>query len=263
MAARSLAVLILVLCLVSASLALPNEFNYHRAAPWANDDFAARAPPAPSKRFADFARAAAPSKRFEKRDIYGVPSKRHPGPSKRAEPTISKRYVARDANPTPDYHPGPSKRAPGPSAALHARDVPAPSRRYEARDVASTPSDGFSQRSPLEKRGIQEQSVVINVVSGNLHNSEELCPGRSSACPLLGKSGTLPLTGDIRDLDFECVDLKADLRSCGGCSSVFPEQFDCTQMAGAENVACVSGQCQASLCQAGYSLQDDHTCASS
>jgi len=263
MAARSLAALLLVLCLVSASLAFPNEFSQRRAAPWAVDEVAARAPrAAPSKRFADFARAATPSKRFEKREIYGAPSKRHPGPSKRAEPTVSKRYAARDAVPTPDRPSGPSKRAPSPSAALRARDVPAPSKRHEVRDAAPTPSGSFSQkRSPLEKRGIEEQGVIINVASGQFDNSEALCPGTSSACPLLGKSGTLPLTGNLHELNFECVDLNADLRSCGGCSSVFPEQFDCTKMVGAEGVACVSGQCQASTCQAGFTLQDDHTCA--
>ncbi|KAL7422349.1 hypothetical protein Q5752_002995 [Cryptotrichosporon argae] len=87
---------------------------------------------------------------------------------------------------------------------------------------------------------------------------DALCPGAASACKVPGIVGS-----------YECVDTQTELESCGGCTygsftdSSATKGVDCTKLAGVSSgsVTCVSGQCKAYACQAGYTLASDGTCA--
>jgi hypothetical protein len=61
-----------------------------------------------------------------------------------------------------------------------------------------------------------------------------LCPSNLIACPVAGPPGFFS--------DYECIDTRHDLQSCGGCSSMGMGQ-DCTAIRGAWNVGCESGHC--------------------
>jgi hypothetical protein len=55
-----------------------------------------------------------------------------------------------------------------------------------------------------------------------------------TACPVVGTYGAFS--------DYECIDTKYDLQSCGGCSSTGAGQ-DCTAIRGAWNVGCDASKC--------------------
>jgi hypothetical protein len=59
-----------------------------------------------------------------------------------------------------------------------------------------------------------------------------LCPSGLEACPLYGLIGG----------DYECIDTKVELESCGGCSSIGEGQ-DCAAIEGVWNVGCENGTC--------------------
>ncbi|KAI0307746.1 hypothetical protein B0F90DRAFT_1813155 [Multifurca ochricompacta] len=61
-----------------------------------------------------------------------------------------------------------------------------------------------------------------------------LCPNDLTACPIPGFHGL--------STDYECIDTKNELQSCGGCSSTGGGQ-DCTSIRGAWNVGCEAGHC--------------------
>ena len=65
-----------------------------------------------------------------------------------------------------------------------------------------------------------------------------LCPTPMTACPIKGLMST---SGD-----YECVDIRNDLNSCGGCVSVGAGQ-DCNAIPNVVNVACNSGVCEGKL----------------
>ncbi|KAI0756993.1 hypothetical protein C8Q80DRAFT_1116293 [Daedaleopsis nitida] len=70
-----------------------------------------------------------------------------------------------------------------------------------------------------------------------------LCPTGLDACPIAGLAG---LTDD-----WECLDTRTELESCGGCASTGAGQ-DCTAIPGAWNVGCNNGKCVVYTCAAGY-----------
>lgn len=74
------------------------------------------------------------------------------------------------------------------------------------------------------------------------------CPAGLTACPILG----------LGEGDYECLDISAELTSCGGCSSEGSGQ-DCTSIPGVWNVGCVSGACQVFTCTAGFEVTRDGT----
>ncbi|KZT74631.1 hypothetical protein DAEQUDRAFT_806982 [Daedalea quercina L-15889] len=74
------------------------------------------------------------------------------------------------------------------------------------------------------------------------------CPDDMYACPISGLTGP---TGD-----FECIDPKAELESCGGCVSTGEGQ-DCTAIEGVWNVGCEQGHCAIYTCAQGYKLSTD------
>ncbi|KII94279.1 hypothetical protein PLICRDRAFT_50260 [Plicaturopsis crispa FD-325 SS-3] len=194
--------------------------------------------PAPSKRATSPVQARAP-----------VPSKRY---AARA-PAPSKRHVARSPAPSKRYVTPVVARAPAPSKRLEGRS-PAPSKRLEAR--APAPSKRYAPSYPVNvvKRDAAEQNVALN---GIPTTARAMCPAPMSACPV---SGSLSATSARSADAFECVDFMADLKSCGGCSSL-SSGHDCTTIKGAVGVSCVVGTCKVRSCSAGYTLSaDQKTC---
>ncbi|KAI0735171.1 hypothetical protein C8Q76DRAFT_791743 [Earliella scabrosa] len=79
-----------------------------------------------------------------------------------------------------------------------------------------------------------------------------LCPNSMEACPIAGLTG---LTDD-----WECLDTRTELQSCGGCASTGAGE-DCTAIPGAWNVGCNEGKCVVFTCAAGYLRSlDNKTC---
>ncbi|KAH9985388.1 hypothetical protein BJV74DRAFT_722949, partial [Russula compacta] len=75
-----------------------------------------------------------------------------------------------------------------------------------------------------------------------------LCPNAMVACPIADTYGVFT--------DYECIDPKHDLQSCGGCSST-GAGHDCTAIRGAWNVGCEAGHCAVYSCMTGYKLSSD------
>jgi hypothetical protein len=111
------------------------------------------------------------------------------------------------AYPTPS---GYARRAPEPSVYMASPYT------YEKRQA--TPS-GYP--SYYEKRQLRSRTV-------------SLCPGSLTACPIEFANGL--------SSDYECLDTKTELTSCGGCSST-NEGKDCTAIQGSWNVGCVKSTC--------------------
>jgi hypothetical protein len=73
----------------------------------------------------------------------------------------------------------------------------------------------------------------------------KLCPKELAACPIDGvASGSS---------DYECLDIRSDLQSCGGCASM-GEGKDCTLIPGAKWMGCVQGECEVYSCAKGFKL---------
>ncbi|KAF8586881.1 hypothetical protein K439DRAFT_1386452 [Ramaria rubella] len=79
------------------------------------------------------------------------------------------------------------------------------------------------------------------------------CPHGWSACGIWGGSR----------LDYECVDVTADLWSCGGCGipllSTDPVGVDCTAIPGVHDVSCLGSRCVVQRCKSGFTVSDDKT----
>ncbi|KAG2154566.1 hypothetical protein DEU56DRAFT_847723 [Suillus clintonianus] len=196
------------------------------------------------------ARNPTPSKR------YALPIlPRQPGPSI----TPSKRsldnrapsplYIAREASPLQRL----AARQAAPSKRLSARQLAASPRYVNARAPAPAPSKRVAEESAApQKRSLDEQRVM----EGTADSLRGFCLNGLVACPVLSTPGQFPRTfTEWEAVGFECVDFTADLRSCGGCSSLDPTEHDCTKIPHVQGVACVAGECQISSCQPGYSLQ--------
>ncbi|KAG2120609.1 uncharacterized protein F5147DRAFT_662623 [Suillus discolor] len=206
-----------------------------------------------------------------------TPSKRYALPIVQARnPMPSKRY----ALPIVQRQPGPSKvpdkrslvkraPAPGPSAIHVGRDErlaarqASPSKVLSGRQPVAAPAP--SKRTAEDSAALQKRSVDQQHVIGSAAESHEFCLNGLVACPVLSTPGQFPRTFvEWEAIGFECVDFAADLRSCGGCSSLDPIEHDCMNIPHVEGVACVAGECQISSCQLGYSLESDgHACSPS
>lgn len=204
-------------------------------------------------------------------------------------PTPSKRYVLPILPRQPGPSIAPAKRslvkrapAPGPSAGYIAREASpsqrlaarqaSPSKRLSARQLAASPHYGRAaapaqskrvaeDSAAPQKRSLDEQHVIGGAAAAG--ESRGFCLDGLVACPILSTPGQFPRTfAEWEAIGFECVDFTADLRSCGGCSSLDPIEHDCTKIPHAEGVACVVGECQISSCQPGYSLESGgHACS--
>lgn len=169
--------------------------------------------------------------------------------------------------------------APGPSAVYVAREAgqsqrlaarqASPSKRLSARQLAVSPhyaraaAPAPSKRVPKGSAAPQKRSIDEQHVIGGAAESRGFCLNGLAACPVLSTPGQFPRTfAEWEAVGFECVDFTADLRSCGGCSSLDPIEHDCTTIPHVEGVACVAGECQISSCQPGYSLESGgHGCS--
>ncbi|KAI0041898.1 hypothetical protein FA95DRAFT_1500810, partial [Auriscalpium vulgare] len=96
--------------------------------------------------------------------------------------------------------------------------------------------------------------------------SDMLCPYQLWACPIPGhalSAGSSKYEFDVGELvrtGFECVDLRGDLESCGGCGSL-DQAHDCTSIPHARGVACVHAQCAVDSCAPGYKVSSaGNTC---
>lgn len=165
------------------------------------------------------ARSPMPSKR------YALPIlPRQPGPSiaptKRSlvqrapAPGPSAVYVAREAS-SPQRL---AARQASPSKRLSARQL-AVSPHY-ARAPAPAPSKRFTEDSAApQKRSLDDEQHVMESTA----ESRGFCLNGLVACPVLSTPGQFPRTfAEWEAVGFECVDFTADLRSCGGCSSLDP-----------------------------------------
>ncbi|KAJ3785760.1 hypothetical protein GGU11DRAFT_703197 [Lentinula aff. detonsa] len=81
--------------------------------------------------------------------------------------------------------------------------------------------------------------------------TQRVCRPGWVACGIAG--------GGLRQ--WECIDIKSDLESCGGCpmdvisSDGSPGHgVDCTTISGVSDVSCVSGHCAVEKCMPGYTL---------
>ncbi|OCF55453.1 hypothetical protein L486_06936 [Kwoniella mangroviensis CBS 10435] len=86
----------------------------------------------------------------------------------------------------------------------------------------------------------------------------ETCPVGMEKCSI----GTLGLN------QWECIDTKSDIESCGGCMYPTPSETnplaistgtDCTSLPGTNGVSCVKGQCQIQSCLKGFKLSNNGT----
>ncbi|CED85062.1 hypothetical protein [Phaffia rhodozyma] len=83
--------------------------------------------------------------------------------------------------------------------------------------------------------------------------SRNPCPGSMTACPVSTLSGAS---------GFECIDTKANIESCGGCTSPFPGAqtgLDCTSIPHAGSVECQESKCVVLDCERGYALNHNAT----
>ncbi|KDR85680.1 hypothetical protein GALMADRAFT_132344 [Galerina marginata CBS 339.88] len=113
------------------------------------------------------------------------------------------------------------------------------------------PSQVQSTRRSLRGR-------ALNTLSGS-ELAAAICPNDLNGCPIAkpGSLSSVPASfADWQKQGFECVDLNADLKDCGGCASLRAEH-DCTAIAGAYGISCVAGSCVVHSCLPGYTLDSD------
>lgn len=148
--------------------------------------------------------------------------------------------------PTAAWHVRPEKRAP--QHWPHPHPSPRPSHGHH---------HGHAKRSEDEQGvlGGGRVGAIVDASHEGQKNEEKQgwrgegrCPEPLTACPVRG----------ALDVDaFECVDLWADLSSCGGCPAD-DIVHDCAAIAHARGVECVAGRCQVRLCNEGYAIAPQH-----
>lgn len=101
-------------------------------------------------------------------------------------------------------------------------------------------------------KGKHNKPKSTPVWSRQLHtrDSHDFCPGNLSACPVSRVEGTG---------SWECVDIQAELQSCGGCVANGEGQ-DCTLIPGASGVGCQNGACVVLSCAESYRLNASGEC---
>ncbi|KAH9458401.1 hypothetical protein Pst134EB_010703 [Puccinia striiformis f. sp. tritici] len=71
------------------------------------------------------------------------------------------------------------------------------------------------------------------------------CPSGLTACPISLTASFTPSTG------FECLDIKQEITSCGGCATL-NKGVDCSTIDGAALTGCSDGVCKIFSCKQGY-----------
>jgi len=152
----------------------------------------------------------------------------YPQPSRRAAAWPSRRALPKAKRAPQDWSPP----APQPSPRPHAK-------RSEDEQNVLGGAGGALVDASYEDRTNQESQGW---------RGEGRCPNPLTACPVRG----------AHDIDaFECVDLWADLSSCGGCPTD-DVVHDCSSIAHARSVECVAGRCEVRLCNDGYVVAPQH-----
>jgi len=81
--------------------------------------------------------------------------------------------------------------------------------------------------------------------------NDRMCPKGLSLCGI---------QSSWSNTNWECIDTKTDLESCGGCvmgvMGTSGTGTDCTAIEGVEDVACNAGQCRVFSCASGYRVSD-------
>ncbi|EDR10188.1 uncharacterized protein LACBIDRAFT_318325 [Laccaria bicolor S238N-H82] len=91
-------------------------------------------------------------------------------------------------------------------------------------------------------------SPIVTIAQAKAH-----CKSHETVCGLPGREGTL---------DFDCIDIRNDPNSCGGCMaphpfpethpSLLPSGKDCSRIPNAKAVACASEECVVKRCKDGW-----------
>ncbi|KAF9225568.1 hypothetical protein BS17DRAFT_604827 [Gyrodon lividus] len=168
---------------------------------------------------------AAPSQKYGARDLGLLGHRRV---DDRRQGTPSRIFAPRQATPSPRFahrHAAPSQGIAARRAAPSQRGVPprqdhghGHSREQQSDFTASAPRPSQTHH----KRNLEEQEVVFMEAKDT---RRDFCPTELFACPILSMEDVLHGTPvDWKEVNYECVDFLADLRSCGGCSSVNPEK---------------------------------------
>jgi len=128
-------------------------------------------------------------------------------------------------------------------------------------------SDGFTPSPPSKPTDCvcEAPNTVCNGVCGDFPSCssskakrdslwrDATCPHGWSACGIWGGGR----------LDYECVDVKKDLWSCGGCSLPLlptdPIGVDCTTIPGVHDVSCHGNRCVVQRCKDGFNVSGDQT----
>ncbi|CAE6423051.1 unnamed protein product [Rhizoctonia solani] len=87
-----------------------------------------------------------------------------------------------------------------------------------------------------------------------VHKRTSFCPTEYESCPIPDASG--------RSTDFECIDTRTQLTSCGGCTSIGKGQ-NCTAIPNAKVTTCQAGRCVIEKCKPGYEASGDKCVAQS
>ncbi|WVO13161.1 hypothetical protein L204_100773 [Cryptococcus depauperatus] len=137
--------------------------------------------------------------------------------------------------------------------------------------VAAAPAaDGPARpqaRSPQPSRrmGALKRSKKVEPLKKKDYSSF-LCPGGLVACPIPGDEVTeqsaaalaqsLNSLADWFKIGFECIELDAELNSCGGCLALGSGQ-DCSLIANARSTGCENGSCQVHSCLENFIVAPD------
>ncbi|WVQ80022.1 hypothetical protein IAT38_002123 [Cryptococcus sp. DSM 104549] len=117
--------------------------------------------------------------------------------------------------------------------------------------VSPSPGAGSASR---RRRALIGQQIHLGPVDsspsfGLAANSKgAMCPHSFAACPIDGRDAS----------QYECIDTRMDLQSCGGCASL-GQGTDCTAIAGARWMGCSKGKCEVYSCKKGWSLSANGT----
>ncbi|RSH91731.1 hypothetical protein EHS25_009100 [Saitozyma podzolica] len=78
-----------------------------------------------------------------------------------------------------------------------------------------------------------------------------LCNNGKTACPVNAGSASVTASSSLINGKFECLDIKSNIDSCGGCVSEGQGQ-DCSSIEFVEDVTCHNAQCKVISCEMGY-----------
>jgi hypothetical protein len=78
-----------------------------------------------------------------------------------------------------------------------------------------------------------------------------LCNNGKTACPVNAGSASVTGSSSLINGKFECLDIKSNIDSCGGCVSEGQGQ-DCSSIEFVEDVTCHNSKCTVLSCEMGY-----------